>query len=494
MKIYNRYILSFLTAVTVFSTSCKKALDINVDPNNAPIDQATPYVLFPPALMSSIGAIGSDGAVIGGIWSQYWTQSNAANQYKTIDAYNIQRGDYNTLYTQLFSGALEDYTMMLRLCDSLHDNNFGLMATVMKAYTYQVLVDLYDQVPYTEAFGGLNQLQPKFDKGEDIYNWLLADLNTALSKDLTVPILTENVTRDMLFNGTMSSWVKFANTLKLKMYLRMVNVKPDVARDSIVAMINSNVPLLTDIDAVFTNFKNAPGQDNPLYESNIRSLNTTTNIRASNTMMLWLQKNKDPRVSKIFRSGVSSGLYFGLNQGDYTSLVEASTAPAIFRQSATDPVYLISKAETYLMLAEIDERYFGGTKAKGYYDNGVKAAFSQFSLDATSLIADGAVYAYPVTGTFEQKLEAIITQKWASFPGGHALEGFFEQNRTGYPKYSPVYSTDPSYIPGQIVYSRNGVTGAGNFPKRLVFPDVERSRNKNTPAEVPIYQKVWWAK
>lgn len=493
MKKYNyQYILLLL--LVVLGSSCKKNLDINNDPNNPPLEKATPYVLFPPAVLSTISSIGTDGAVIGGIWAQYWTQSNASNQYKTIDAYNIQRADYNALYTQAFSGALEDYSVMLKLCDSLHDNNFGLMGTVMKAYTYQVLVDLYDQVPYQEAFGGLNQLQPKFDRGDSIYSWLLRDLDIALSKDLTVTILDENKAQDMIFKGDMDRWVKFANSLKLKMYLRMVNVSPALAREKIMALVDSDAKFLTDDMAGLSNFKDAPGQDNPLYEANIRSLNTTTNIRASYTMLSWLQQNKDPREKKIFRApGAAGGVYYGINQGDFTSLLPTYNVSAIYRQTAVDTAYLLSRAEANFMLAEVEERYYGGANAKAYYDAGVTAAFEQYSLDATPFLAAGGAYAYPTGGTFEQKLEAIIVQKWASFPGTHALEGFLEQNRTGYPKYSPVYSTDPGYIPGQLVYSRNGVTGAGKFPKRIVFPDVERSRNSNTPAEVPIYQKVWWA-
>ena len=101
------------------------------------------------------------------------------------------------------------------------------------------------------------------------------------------------------------------------------------------------------------------------------------------------------------------------------------------------------------------------------------------------------MYAYASSGSFEEKLEAIIVQKWASFPKSHAIEAFFERNRTGYPRTSAVYSTSGSYVPGQIVYSKNGITN-GLFPKRLIFPDLETSRNANAPADEPITTKVWW--
>lgn len=107
-------------------------------------------------------------------------------------------------------------------------------------------------------------------------------------------------------------------------------------------------------------------------------------------------------------------------------------------------------------------------------------------------IGDGGVYAYPAAGTFDQKLEVIITQKWVSMAGTkQGLEAFFERNRTGIPKESPVEATDDTYVPGQVTFPVEGVTG-GLYPKRLLFPDTERSRNPNTPAQEPITKPVWW--
>jgi hypothetical protein len=168
---------------------------------------------------------------------------------------------------------------------------------------------------------------------------------------------------------------------------------------------------------------------------------------------------------------------------------------SIAQLQPTDPVHFISKAESYFLQAEALERYYGGVGAKAAYDAGVTAAFAQEGLEASAanFIAPGGAYAYPSAGTFEQKLEAIIVQKWASFPGSHALEGFFEKNRTGYPRTSPVYSTDASYVPGQFVVSKSSFIG-NTLPRRLIFPDSERKTNPNTPAIVPLTQKVWWDK
>ena len=175
----------------------------------------------------------------------------------------------------------------------------------------------------------------------------------------------------------------------------------------------------------------------------------------------------------------------GTNYGKATVLV----------QSETDPVNLISATESYFMQAEARLRYFSGDNTEDLYNQAVENAFAETGKDGSSFIAPGGAYEFPAAGTFDDKLEALSVQKWASLAyGTHALEAFFERNRTGYPKASAVYSTSPAYIPGQFVFSPTGVTAPGAFPKRLVYPDVERSRNRNTPAEEPITKPVWWAK
>jgi hypothetical protein len=481
------------TLAVLLVTSCKK-LDINVDPNNPPIEKATPEVLFPSATMSTAGMIGGQLAVAGGIWSQYFTQSNNSSQFRDIDAYNLTSTSevVNLPYDQLFAGALYDYVVIQTQSKASANWKYNLMATVMKAYTYEVLVDLYDKVPYTEAFKGQIILQPKFDDGASIYSALLVELNDALAKDYISGELSPSQKKtDFVFGGDMDLWTSFANTLKLKMYLRMVNANPTLAKSGIEALYASNAKFL-DIDAgVVNTFVDVPNNSNPMYEFNIRRLNTTTNIRASVTLTSFLVAKNDPRAVSYFGSATPSAIH----QGDYTATQAEQPTYAnasVFVQKATDPVYFISKAESYFMQAEARERYFSGADAENLYNLGVKSAFAQFKLDATPLLS--TVYAYPTAGNFETKLEAIIVQKWLSLPGSHALEAFFEQNRTGYPKISPVYSTNPLYTAGDWVYSKNGFTGAGKFPKRFPFPSDERSRNTNTPPEVSISKKVLWAK
>ena len=144
------------------------------------------------------------------------------------------------------------------------------------------------------------------------------------------------------------------------------------------------------------------------------------------------------------------------------------------------------------MQAEVRERYnIGASGAKALYDAAVLENFNKWSLDGTSYVAPSAAYEYPSSGTFDDKLNAIITQKWiASYPGNGA-ESFFEWQRTGIPAVSSVPQTDPAYVAGEFAVSLNGVLGTG-FPQRLLYPTNETSRNLNAPAVVPITTPIWW--
>ena len=483
MKIMKVIYLVLITIVLLNGMGCKKQLDINKDPNNPDVEKATPVLLFPTAVMSTAGRVGGDMAILGGLWAEFWAQAAASNQYKNIEDYNLPKSQFNGAYTELFSGALNDYVVAIQKAKEANDWKFYLMATAMKVYTYQVLVDLYDKVPYTEAFQGGTNLQPKFDDGKSIYTALLKELDTALSKDyVSATLNAEQKSADLVFGGDINKWVRFTNTLKLKMYLRMVNADASTAEAGIKKLYTDGALFLETDDGGIKSFVDQPDNSNPMYEYNIRRLNTTTNLRGSNTLMSYLKLKSDPRLSSFYAGTV------GMNQGDYNNT--GATTASVVTQKATDPVYFISLAESKFMQAEARVRYYAGVGAKTLYDAGVTAAFAQWGKDATTFLTGG--YAYPAAGTTAQQIEAIITQKWISCFGSHALEAFFERNRTGYPKTSPVYSDNDAYVPGQIVLAKNHVT-QGKFPRRLVFPDVEASRNSNTPAEVPLTTPVWWA-
>jgi len=475
-----KYFITLSIISALIFTGCSTDLDINQDPDLLTPEQATLQAQLPAAISGLAGAEGASLAIIGGMWSQYWTQSNAANQYKEIDNYLVGTSDYNYAWDAMFD-ALGDIRAVKRKAYTEGNWNYYLIATTLEAQACQLLTDYYGSIPYKEA-NNIDILTPKFNTGEEVYGFMIEDLNDALAKDLSESVGTTPSTDDYIFGGNMTKWVKFANTIKLKIFMRQTNSsRAAIANAGITQMIADGDTFLTE-DAAMTQFKDEINQSNPLYEFNNRRLNVATNLRMSTTLSSFFTANADPRKSSYYLAGNA------LNQGDYNNPVGAGTI-AIVKLNPTTPVLFMSKEESLFLQAEAMERYNSGTGAQSLYEAAVNANFARYGASATTLLTGN--YAYPTAGTFDQKLEAIITQKWvASFPG-NGFEAFFEKNRTGYPLTSSVPQSNAGYIPGQIAYSVNGSTG-GLFPRRIVYPLSERNANPNTPALIPITTPVWW--
>lgn len=493
MKKINIYFSIALLISTLMS--CETWLDVNTDPNNP--TNVSPEFVLPTAQASIGGMVGGELAAIGGLWSQHWTQSNVASQYKTIDAYNTTKTDYDNIWRELYAGGLNDLEDVKTKAIASGNNNLVLQSVALQSYAFQILADCFDKIPYSEALTK-GVFYPKFDDGASVYKGIETKLDEALALDFSNGKST-SVKTDLIF-GTLSqseqiaSWKKFVYTLKLKMLLRQSNVLPAATLTSRLATLLSDETRFLTTSASITQFKDEINRSNPLYENSVRKLNVGTNLRLSYTLFSFLSKNSDPRLDAYFTKG-SLGSHFGLPQGDYerpTTSVPGGV-PSVANISPTQPFNFFSLDEVYFLLSEAFLRTGNSAKAKSYYDKAIAASFSSVGLTLDSkLIATGGVYAYPLSGTTDEQLKAIISQKWvASVYEGY--ESFWDQARTGYPEISKVTSANDSYVPGQWTYSVNGVTG-GLFPKRLLFPNVSSSTNINTPALVKITEKIWWMK
>ncbi|WP_264553396.1 SusD/RagB family nutrient-binding outer membrane lipoprotein [Flavobacterium sp. N2038] len=488
-------IATLITALFLL-VSCDDTFDINRDPDLLPPGQAYATIL-PAGIAGVVGAQGSYYALIGGFWSQFWTQNNTSNQYKNIDQYSIGTNDYQVGWTAMYD-ALNDIRVVKAKALKEGNNNYYLIATVLEVQASQVMTDLYDDIPYTEANNPLF-LQPKFNTGKEAYDLMIADLKSALAKDQSASVGDVPGKDDFIFNGNMENWTKYGNTLLLKLHMRLTQVNPTLAQSGITALINSGAQFL-DVDAAMTQFEDAADRSNPLYESDRRQLNTTLNLRASKTLYSYLAINADPRKDKYYGVGQPN------NQGDFLNTATGLSLVTLFPKT---PVYLISAEESYFLQAEALTRYYAGAGAKEKYDLGVQANFAKYNTEtkvvnpdgttstvpavgnANNILAAGGKYEFPATGTAAQ-IEAIITQKWiASFPG-NGYESFLEQNRTGFPKESAVKQSNEAYIPGQLATSVETVLGANQFPRRIILPNTVKSRNPNAPALKKIIDPVWW--
>lgn len=490
----------------LFSFGCEKFLDVNHDPDVT--EQSTVQLVLPAAMNGGTQVLGGYVSMLGQIWSQQWT---AVNFYHEEETFNVPAGKYGYdlgTWRSLYSGSLMDYEWVRNT--AMQDSNwtYYLIATTMQAYTYHVLADLWEDIPIGEALQGLS---PHYDYGQAVYDTLIARIDFALTKDLSLPTCQQPSDDDLIFGGNMANWEAFANTLKLKMYLRQSFARPDIAGPAILDLLTK--PLLDDMDATFTAFSDEIGRDNFMYAMEFRGGNIS--MRASKTMIDYLLDVNDPRVDYIYDLDPKSTTHNGLYQGDYLNIYTEYDAenPQLSRPRITPtmPFYYFSQAQVLFMIAEAQLRFGNPDLAEDLYNQAIAADVARLNSlfsDEISLgelteidivlIENIAEYNYPSSGSDEEKLEAIIVQKWIASANIMAIESFFEHNRTGFPKESSITlhneEFEDNYVLGEWIQPPNTVlSGSILFPKRLLYSSTEMNRNEYAPTDVKsINEPIWW--
>jgi hypothetical protein len=485
--------------VITFLAGCADYLDVNTDPNN-PSD-ADERLVLPAAEQSIAARIGNYYRITGSIWAQHYTQNNTASQYVPTDNYDVENLNYlEADFIEMFSGPLRDLKFVKTKSEESENWTNYLIAQTMEAYGYQLIADLYDGAPLTEGLkGDQGNFTAMWNTGPEVYDELIARLDNALSKDFDAASNISPGNSDLLFGGNVEDWIRFANTLKLKLMIRYSAQDPTKAQSLISALVNSGAPFL-ESDAAITGYEDLPDRSNPLYEADRRDQNTKTNLKASLTLVNYLELNSDPRLDEFFDTPIKGGAVKGMRQGTSSipSTVLDSETISGAKVNAEDPVYFISLSESYFLRAEAAARGFSSEDAKSMYDQGVIAAFARYGLDGSDFVAPGGAYEYP-SGTVEENVEAIIEQKWISHVGGNSLEAWFDMLRTGYPSFSEFAPGEAGYnplAPGAPIFSFpvDAVTFDGQYPRRLMIPEDEVLNNPNAPAqpEDGILTPVWW--
>ncbi len=497
-KIY----LFTIVLLSMMISSCD--LDINRDPNYPTDVNADKFVTS--GLMWTSSAVGNDLQLLGGMWAQHWAQHAGSNQYTGIDSYNIPNSStyMSRSWGALYTGALPDFKLAMEKAEAKGEWNYWMVAKIMTAYDFHILVEAYGDIPFTEALQFETIVNPKFDNAKEINKKIIALLDEALAKQTEATALSTMGSNDMVFGGDIAEWAKFAKSLKLKILMR----DPVFATNSAAIQTLLTADLLT-ADAKITIFEDKENNSNPLFENDRRKLNTQQNIRASMTLTKFLKQNNDPRAAIFMEKAETPdpilGAYTGIPQGGYTLGAAWGKKSSRARLDANDPVYFMSAAEVAFLKAEANVLLAKPAEAKTNYNNGVQLAFDRWVGEAD--VNDVIVYTSSVdvmTGTgkayeFNQTsnttmLESIWRQKWIAGVRSQAWEAFLETNRTGFPKAGTVNNIDPAYVVGNLAPSINSVLGAGEFPRRLIYPKTSSDYNLNTPVVVPIQTKLWWHK
>lgn len=496
-------------------TSCEDYLDINNNPNFP--TEATLSTLFPSAAITTISQTGYNGVLIGNMWMQYTTQGNTTNQYNTTCNYSLTTASYNTFWTNAYANTLPDLKQVLEKAAEEEAWNYWLMARVLMAYNYHVLTDFYEDIPFTEALQPKDFPHPKYDDSKTVvYPGILAMLDEAIAKKAEAASALgtgKSVKEDFYFKGNVDKWVAFAKSLKLKIMMRDF----EAYKTEITALLAEGDLLKEDCKVDV--FEDATNKGNPLYEYNIRQLNTQENIRACHTLLEYLLAYNDPRIEELYmvttvaQRALDAGetltteeKYEGLPCGTKPSS-DASAEEGVpligssrYKQAYNDPVYLMNKAECYFLIAEAYARLGNTAEAKKAYDEGVTAAFDRWSYDAADFLKDGGVYAFK-SGSKDEMLKCILTQKWVSYAKANSWDAIFDRNRTGIPTISAAFTVRVSnqkrgltegYELGTLVAPGNTVLQPFEFPRRLLIPDASAQYNSNAPQTKDLQTPMWW--
>jgi hypothetical protein len=382
------------------------------------------------------------------------------------------------------------------------------LAELFRIASMHRVTDTYGPIPYSQMTG--SGLTSAYDSQETVYRNMFEGL------DEVIATLYENRFNDAsyyakfdnVYRGNLENWIKFANSLKLRMAMRIVYADPAWAQQVAESAITHPIGVMT------------ANADNAFYSSEHHPLFTQVDTwqdeRVGADIVSYMNGYNDPRRAAYFTVSVlPGGPYVGLRSGiDVVSksAVTPFSAPII---QITDPILWMNAAEVAFLRAEGALRGWNmGSTAEEWYNNGINLSFQQHGVSgAETYLNDGTSsplnYVDPLgNGSFafgpnstikikwnsiaamEENLERIITQKWiANFPLG--MESWAEFRRTGYPKLSLV-----------VQNKSGGAIPVGTYVRRLQFPDSEYQENRaNVVDAVGLLggtdtggTKLWWDK
>ena len=501
-----RKIFFILAAITLVLGSCKKSfLDINQNPNTATETKVTPNLIIPYALNETARM---NTVFFGGLgrWLGYWA---IGSNYATGDEakYNITtsygNGTWNALYDNIF-----DYNNAEKKAEATGQDFYRGIAKIMKAYNFQKLVDIFNNVPYSKALDLTGNIAPVYDKGQDIYTDLVKQItigmNLIKNADAAKSIaLTE---ADIMFHGDKLKWAKFGNTLKLRMLIQQSATGINPAAE-IAIITGEGSGFLGAGETAEVNPGYTSDKPNAFWASYAfdNAGNFPNDLSRANNYALTLMKGLGDERHKYFYRAVRSGstyagLYRGVDYGLPTdpgqmygqgSLSDIGGAPTPaggtsgLAKSATQGAWVLTSFESMFLQAEARVRGWLAGNAKTMYEDAVRESFVWLGVPSAVTFANNylagtdAKVLWPAA-TADQ-IKVIAWQKYFAFNGNNHLGAWNDIRRLDV--VTPAISIDPGRI-------------ANTIPVRWLYPIDEYSYNAaHVTAEGTISQfttKVFW--
>ncbi len=518
----NKSILNLLlSALVLYSTSCTSEFeDYNTNPYDATDEQQESD-----AYNSQAKLVAMQGYVIpvdvnlnqftecllGGSFGGYLADSNSGFVGKNFATYNPEQHwaqvPFNDIIPKVFSNIIA--------LKSIVKNPVLLAVTdIIKVAAMHRITDIYGHIPYSKIGEG-GSLTASYDLQEDVYNQMFKELDHAI--EVLTPKQTSNFSAnaDKIFNGEVLNWIKLANSLKLRLAMRVVYANPALAQAKAEEVANHEVGCMSSNDDNAYNTVSKSPLRVVMYEYN------GGDSRVSADITSYMNGYADPRREKYFTKSTFEDTdnaafengYYGLRSGiEIASSATAHKYSNMNISESDNKLMWMNAAESAFLKAEGALRGWNmGGSANDFYKQGIELSFEQWSVSGAGTYAENEAsipenYKDPL-GTnnnsgvpasitikwndaddFELGLERIITQKWiANFPLGH--EAWSEFRRTGYPRLMEVpYNLS------------NGIVNGAEMARRLPYPLNEYKENSDNVQEAinnlggpdNMATKVWW--
>jgi len=498
-------ILIILLAVAFIGSSCSDFLSVNeVNPNNASKVDAS--LVLPTALNDLAYTMNYPRRFeFAYLWYGLWSISKGYTPPANLVLYKLINSDYQNAFTEFYRTAnnldiIEKSSTDPKAC------NYAAIAKIMKAYIFQNLVDCWGNVPYTDAFKTVSGvLKPKYDDQKAIYEDLVVQLDAAMAliKGATPDATAVPAASDIMYGGNMGLWLKFANTLKLRILVHQADMTGRTAYiTAAIATTAANGYLgAGESGLVNPGYLVSDGKTNPFYGYFYTAAGTTlpdatSYYMANKDVVDFMTANADPRMESFFNgtsndATVYSGNYFGYPSTDASVKDPKFTSQLGYKAgvsttmigTATKASPILTDFEALFIQAEAAQRGLISADPKSLYQSAVEQSFVYEGLTK----AAAATFYTKINGDVNydvasNPLKLIITQKWEALNGVAPVEIWTDYRRTGY----------PNFIHFSITSGRSSDTP----PVRLLYPQNELNVNNSNVVAVgtidAFKSKIFW--
>lgn len=530
--------------LTATISGCKKQLDINQNPNNAIESNIDPYLVFPGTLSNTASNINTGYASVQR-WMGFIATAAGVAPSSEEESYSITTTFSNTAFTTPL-----DINYDLQFIENKAKANgqtfYVGAAKIIKSLNFARMVDAYNSIPYSQALQGLTYIAPKYDDPKAVYEDLIKQIDSGITyiKAYTYNTNPNIKTVDIMFGTEITStnvitshqlqWVKFANTLKLRLLMHQANRtdRQDYIKAEIAKIVAEGSGFLETNKSASVNPGYSQSQPNPYYAAYgfTTAGQDPTSSRANNNLLNFLKVDADPRVGYDYKAIATAlptnaseptptlaptnyrGNDYGLavdnsvnkyQTANYVSRVGGITAAGASSSTSTGIIkgwdmraWIITSIESLFLQAEAIQRGYLAGSAETAYKNAVQESFIWLNVGATSAAAttqfttwytgaSGKAYQNDVVYTAApDKLKLIAYQKYLAICPLDAMETWTDYRRNG---AYPV-----------IQLSQNVGRTSLVIPVRFLYTSAELSYNNvNVPAAGRLSgsqftDKIWW--